>query len=155
MKNLINFFVTALIVSACTNSKQTPETKDPFYLVNADSEFQSDYQLVRPTAFQKNAVDAFGLPIRNNQWYVTTSKSANYLLPVYTDGGTGPNFVENVTRWNKIAILDKFSPYHCDCDEGHDGFAGIDTVEIVCFKDYVIKPIPGQFGMTVGAFKKK
>lgn len=137
MKTII-LFITLALLSAC-NGSQSKESNDPFSTVSWQTEKLNPYLLVRPIDYEENATDVYHLPIRKGQWYLIYKGTECYLLPVYTDGQ--PGFIENATRWNKIAIIDTMIPTLIASSKNFDGLSLISKMEVVCFKDgYQVEP---------------
>ncbi len=136
MKNFIFSFLALVALSSCNNSnRRMAEKADPFEDISWTSEKISRYQLVQPINYDKGAHDAYGLPIRDGQWYLISKATECYLLPVYTDVGIGPSFVENSIKRNKVAILDTMIPAFMSGTKSFQGFFKINTMKVLCFKD--------------------
>ncbi len=157
MKNIIILFFALIIMSAC-NSGTSKEIENPdFKDISWESEKLSIYQLVRPINYSKGAVDAYGRPILDGQWYLINKSTECYLLPVLTDGDAmGPNFVENVTRWNKVAIIDTMFSGFMMNSKTFEGLQAIHTMEIVCFKsNWFVEPAMTPSGQISVSLNKK
>jgi hypothetical protein len=147
------------IVVGCTseysNSKAKPS--DPFVSVSFETEKMQNFQLVRAIDFDTaSARDAYSLPIQKEQWYLISKKQNAYFLPVYI--GVNPSFIENTTRWTKVAVIDTMDVTHLATPVTLPGLKGINKVEIVCFKEgYSVVPQPSvQVGyMTIGLIGQK
>ncbi len=154
MKNAIIYLLALVAISSCNNSKRT--STDPFKNISWVSENLSRYQLVRPIDIDEGALDAYAMPIREGQWYLINKNTQCYLLPVYTDGGTGPGLVENVTKWKKVAILDTVQSVLMHNMSSFDGLYSINKIEIVCFKKgYSVHPTTMPTGAMTVMIKKE
>lgn len=135
MKKIIICLITIATLGSCNNSDTKEIDIDPLTNVSWESEKDSKYQLVRPLDYDKEARDVFQLPIRPGQWYVITKGTDCYLSPVYTDATSGPGFVENMIRWKKLAVIDTMYAGLMSNTKKFQGFLGISTMEILCFKE--------------------
>lgn len=158
MKYLIIIFVIATIAfSSCNNSKSS----ESFDKISWKSEKLSKYQLVRPINFNSKATDVYGLPIiKKEQWYLITNSSFQHLLPVYINGKNNQDFVEDVIRLNKIAILDTVDAgdvcYNSFGPSRFWGLNGVEKMEIICFKEgYFVTPVFTSTGQMTVVFQKK
>lgn len=154
MKNLIIFL--AIIVCGFGSCKElTTQSLNKFEGISWETERLSEYQLIRPLNFNEGATDAYNLPIRPERWYLISRSTDCYLLPVETSSG-GQNFVENIIRYNKIAIVDTMFSGYMSGSKKFSGLNKIHTMEIICFTDgYSVRPRRTQAGeLTVGAEQK-
>lgn len=137
MKNLIIFFIALVALGSCNNSKTTKkEIPAGFENVSWESEKMHEYQLIRPIEFGNGAKDVYGLPVYSNEWYLVSFKSFYTLLPVRVSiDPTGPSFIDNVTKWKKIAVIDTVRPQLIKrVSSSFWGLANVSSIEIVCFK---------------------
>ncbi len=152
MKNFLMLTIFVLLIWSCKEAGNYANSD--FEDVSWESEKLSTYQLVRPIDCE-DASDAYGLPTRAGQWYLITRMKGCYLLPVYTDGGTGPDFVENVTRWNKIAIIDTMYSRFLGDPRTFHGLIMPMTLEVVCFKKgWSVQPLIMPNGQVTVVVKK-
>lgn len=168
MTNKINFFgFLKLITTVCVGvfilkyafsykKSDQPLTQNQFENVNWETEKSSIYKLIRPIEYEQYVSDVYGLPIVSGDWYLISGRNQCYLMPVKTHFGTGSDFVDNVTsESNTLAIIDTMYAGSMSGVNTFIGLMGIKKVEILCFKDYTIKPKQGLNGeITVEAVKR-
>lgn len=158
MKNLIIIFTALVALSSCNNSKSSKkQIPAGFENVSWESEKMHEYQLIRPIEFGNGAKDVYGLPVYSNEWYLVSFKSFYTLLPVRVSiDPTGPSFVETVTKWNRVAVIDTVHPQLIK--RGSPSFWGlgnVSSIEIVCFKDWSVWPVYTPNGQMTVMLKKK
>ncbi len=142
--------IAIVALSSCNSSDESKNSISPKKPSWCSAKL-AKYQLIRPIDFYKGATDAYNLPIREGQWYLVSRSTECYLLPVKTDGGMGPSFIENVTKWNKIATIDTILANSMSNTRRYDGLEQMSNFEIVCFDEgYSIVPSTDPVGgMTV------
>lgn len=152
MKKIIIIFIAIALVaiSSCNNSKTTKkEVPAGFENISWESEKMNPYHLIRPIEFKKGGLDAYGLPINKNQWYLISKRTECYLLPVNTASKKSQfiykDFIDHTINLERVAIIDTMFANLMSNSKNFNGLSiagGVHTMEILCFKDgYSVEPV--------------
>lgn len=132
-------FFSLISLFSCNNIKEK-EIEKRLENISWRNAVKEEYMLVSPICYL-DTKDAYQLPIQKGEWYLISVNSNCVLLPVriYYDA-TIPDFVENVTKWKKIAVIDTVSIHESRLDR-FEGLKSVETLAIICMADgYKIRP---------------
>ena len=146
MKRIIIFSWAIFVLVACNNKSEKEKQGSASWQL----EKQKEYQLVKPIDYKAGFSDAYNLPIRNEQWYLICKETDYRLLPIRTESGSGPDFIENITKWQKIAVFDTVNP-----NLDRPRLSGVFKMVVVCCtQGSHVEPSLGLYGEMAVVLKK-